>query len=66
MNNGLVFNPYFGFQNYQDILKTNEKLISKMERLEKSIRILENRINILEKKETKIISSDEPGDMYMI
>ena len=66
MNNGLVFNPYFGFQNYQDILKTNEKLISKMERLEKNIRILENRINILEKKETKIISSDEPGDMYMI
>ena len=66
MNNGLIFNPYMGFQNYQDILKTNEKLLNKLERLEKNIRILENRMNILEKKETKIISNDEPSDMYMI
>ena len=66
MNNGLVFNPFMGFQNYQENNIDLEKLINKLERLEKDIRILENRLNILEKKEKKIEINEEPGDMYMI
>ena len=45
--------------------KNYEKLINKIERLEKSIRILENRINKIEKIDNNPIP-DEPTDMYMI
>lgn len=62
MNNGLIYNPFPGLPNYQDI----DRLINKIERLEKNIRILENRVNILEKKEIKPNNQEEPTDMYMI
>ena len=65
-NSGLFFNPFRGFQNNIDNQDNYIKLINKIERLEKNIRILENRINILEKKESPIIENTEPTDMYMI
>ena len=45
-----------------------EKLINKIDRLEKSIRILENRVNKLENKKenNNQFYNDEPTDMYMI
>ena len=64
-NNGPFINPLPGFMNNEP--KNNIlKLIDKLDRLEKSIRILENRINKLENRETKPIIQDEPTDMYMI
>ena len=62
MNNGFIFNPLNGLPNYLDI----NKLISKIDRLEKNIRILENRINILENKEIKPNKQEKETDMYMI
>ena len=62
MNNGLMFDPFRGLPNFHDI----NKLIDKIERLEKNIRILENRVNILENKETKPVKQEEATDMYMI
>ena len=64
MNNE-IFNPY-AFFNYQNNLRNNEIILSKLERLEKDIRILENRLNILEKKEIEAKPNDKPTDMYMI
>ena len=66
MNNGLYFNPYIGFQEYQNNLKKYDQLLNKIDRLEKNIRILENRVNIIEKKEPRIIANEEPTDMYII
>ncbi len=60
--NNMIYNPFFRFQNNIDI----ERIINKIERLEKDIRILENRINELEKKEVIIKAKEEPSDMYMI
>ena len=65
-NNGFIFNP---FQEYMDIRNNQlnlEKLFNKIDRLEKNIRILENRINILEKKEPQLLVNDDPIDKYMI
>ena len=65
MNNQIpFFTPFNGFQNQEQ--NNNDKLINKINRLEKSIRILENRINKLENQDNKIIIQDEPTDMYMI
>lgn len=66
MNNGFIFNPFQGFQDYQKILNDYNRLLNKVERLEKNIRILENRLNNLEKKEPNQKIFDEPSDMYMI
>ena len=66
MNNGFVFNPFPGFQNYQINQESLDKLYNKVERLEKSIRILENRLNNIEKKEPRLKNDEEPSDMYMI
>ena len=66
MNNGFMFNPIPGFYNDQNIIINYNKLINKIERLEKDIRILENRLNIIEKKEIKSSSQEEISDMYMI
>ena len=65
-NNGFVFNPFYRYQNINDNQIEYDKLLNKIERLEKNIRILENRVNLLEKKESKIITNEEPTDMYMI
>ena len=62
MNNSIPFNPFINIPNYPDI----NKLINKIDRLEKNIRILENRVNLLENKEIKPNKKEEPTDMYMI
>ena len=60
MNNlGPFFNPFMELQKL-------DKLNDKLERIEKEIRILENRINKLERIDNKPINDDEPTDMYMI
>ena len=66
MNNQTpFFNPFNTFQNqFQN--EDYDKLINKINRLEKNIRILENRINKLEKEDNKVITQNEPTDMYMI
>ena len=57
MNNiGPFFNPFMEY----------EKLINKIDRLEKDIRILENRLNNLERLDKKEELDDEPTDKYMI
>lgn len=60
MNNPMpFFNPFLN----QPI----NEIINKIEKLEKDIKILENRINELEKKsKKKQIFEEEPTDMYMI
>ena len=63
---GPFFNPFLRFQNISEDQSNYEKITNKLERLEKSIRILENRMNKLEKKEIKDTIYDEPTDMYMI
>ena len=64
MNNPIPFiNPFI---NNQDNLLLNEKINNRLTRLEKEIRILENRLNNLENKEKVITKQDEPTDMYMI
>lgn len=68
MNNGVpFFNPFNQFHNI-DYNNEFEKLINKIDRLEKSIRILENRVNKLENKKenNNQFHNDEPTDMYMI
>lgn len=66
MNNGFMFNPIPEFYNNQNLLINYNKLINKVERLEKDIRILENRLNIIEKKDIKLNPQEELSDMYMI
>ncbi len=64
-NQAPFFNPLNVYQNqFQN--ENYEKLINKINRLEKTIRILENKINKLEKEDNKIITQNEPTDMYMI
>ena len=63
MNNFPFFNP---FQNIQDNQNNYDRLVNKIERLEKNIRILENRVNKLEKNNNTTIIQEEPTDMYMI
>ncbi len=65
-NNGPFFNPFQRFQNMIDDQNNYQKLLNKIERLEKNLRILENRVNKLEDQDTKTIIQDEPTDMYMI
>lgn len=65
-NQGPFFNPFMAFQNMQNDQNNYEKLINKIDRLEKSIRVLENRILKLEKKDAKTYFQEEPTDMYMI
>ena len=62
MNNpGPFFNPFMiNEQNNYD------KLNNKLERLEKDIKVLENRLNKLERIDKKTTNSIEPTDMYMI
>lgn len=46
-----------------------EKIVNKINRLEKNIRILDNRLSILESKnnkENKVNQNDDPTDMYII
>lgn len=64
MNPGIPFiNPFRPLDNNQN---NDEKLINKIERLEKSIRIIENRLNKLENNNIKPSITNEPTDMYMI
>ena len=66
MNNQIpFFRPLDGFQNY-DQNQNNDRLLNKLDRLEKSIRILENRVSKLENRDNKNIIQNEPTDMYMI
>lgn len=58
-------NPFFNpFIPYQNINIDNDKLINKIDRLEKEIRIIENRLNNIEKN--KKVKRDDESDMYMI
>jgi len=67
MNNPNPFiNPIIGFQNFEQNQKNIEKILNKINRLEKDIRIVENRIDKLERRETKANIIDKPTDMYMI
>lgn len=43
-----------------------EKIINKLNRLEKNIRILENRISKLELNTNNNLFNDDPNDMYII
>ena len=63
---GPFFNPFTRFQNINEDNNNYTRIINKLERLEKNIRILENKVNKLEKKEEKDIIQNEPTDMYMI
>ena len=69
MNNQM---PFFNSFNNYPIPNINpneyEKLTNKIERLEKNIRILENRLIKLEKNtnHTKDYYDEEPTDMYII
>ena len=65
-NQGPFFNPFIGFQNYEQNQNNYEKLINKINRLEKDLRILENRINKIERIDNKQISVEKPTDMYML
>ena len=66
-NSNPFFNPFFNYQQFELNQENMDKIYNKLERIEKNIRILENRINILEKKETNNnLIHDEPTDMYMI
>ena len=64
-NTSPFFNPFGGFQNYE-LINNYEKLINKIDRLEKNLRILETRINKLERIDNKQAILEEPSDMYMI
>ncbi len=67
MNNpNLFFNPFLGFQNNEPREDNYEKLINKINRLEKDIRILANRVNRLENIDNKEQNIEEESDMYMI
>jgi len=73
MNNQMpFFGPFNNPYNNQINEKTNfdiEKIINKLNRLEKNIRILENRITKLEgatKNNEKNYYQDDPTDMYII
>ena len=67
MNNPTpFFNPFIGFQNYEQNENNYDKLANKINRLEKDIRILENRINNLEKSEKKENYIENETDMYML
>ena len=61
-NQGPFFNPLFN----PNININYDKIINKLERLEKDLRILENEVGILLKKEKKETQKDDPQDMYMI
>lgn len=62
-NSNLINNQYQGNQMNNIEL---EKIINKINRLEKSLRILENRINKLEINNNKTTNYDDPTDMYII
>ena len=67
MNNPIpFFNPFNNPFIKQDGQDNYEKLINKIERLEKSIRILENKVSKLENENIKPNNKEEPSDMYMI
>ena len=70
MNNQMpFFNPFNNFQVPNNPIMNNsqeEKIMNKIERLEKNIRILENRIRKLEKNSNNDYLNDEPTDMYII
>lgn len=63
---GPFFNPFLGFQNYEQNQNNYERLYNKITRLEKDIRILETRINKLEGNNIKTTIKEEQTDMYMI
>ncbi len=51
----------------QEINNDYERIINKIDRLEKNIKILENRVNNLEKNQSiPKYSKDDPTDMYII
>ena len=70
MNNQMpFFMPNMPPHNIKDNNLDIEKIINKLNRLEKNIRILENRITKLEgatKNNEKNYYQDDPTDMYII
>ena len=73
MNNGIpFFNPYNNFQvpnNINNHINRDdyERLTNKIERLEKNIRIIDNRLKKLEKtNNNNDYFNDEPTDMYIL
>ena len=63
-NSNSFFYPFNGFQGYEQTINNYEKIIDKINRMEKAIQILENKVDKLEKRNTD--NQDEPTDMYMI
>ena len=61
-NRGPFFNPFIGYIDNEQ----NNKITNKIERLEKEIRILENRVNKLEKVDNRPKSIEKETDMYML
>lgn len=65
MNNQELFNkqnPNYNNSTNFDI----EKIINKINRLEKNLRILENRVINLEMNKNNNYFNDDPTDMYMV
>ena len=60
------FNPFLEFQCNEQYNNYYEKIINKIDQLEKNIQILETKINKLVDKDNKENIPDEPADMYMI
>ena len=56
------FNPFIGYIDNEQ----NNRITNKIERLEKEIRILENRVNKLEKIDNKPKPTEKETDMYML
>lgn len=68
MNNQIpFFNPFNQIPVQSFNQNELEKLTNKIDRLEKNLRILENRVNKLEKKDdNNHYYNEDPSDMYMI
>ena len=71
MNNQI---PYFNQEQFNKVMPNYnnnipydiEKLINKLNRLEKDLRILENRVTNLEMDKNNKFFNDDPTDMYIV
>jgi len=63
MNPSPFFYPFAGLEQKDN---NYDKLINKIERLEKNLRVIENRLNKLENNDKNKVIINEPTDMYMI
>lgn len=61
-----INNQFHNYNNHPDTDIDIEKIINKLNRLEKNIRILENRITKLEMNNKNNLFNDDPTDMYIV